>query len=119
MEKKNMTPEDIFIYDHSLECNNEKCALCKAIYFSFFATPQEKATERYQKTERYKQYRKKYYYDKIMSGAENALHNMIESIEIYGDEPELSYLIYTLHQCQTTKEIRQFMKDLGIENWEY
>jgi hypothetical protein len=128
---QDLTPEDKFINDHIEECNNNKCNLCNEIYYKYFATPSEKATNKYQRTDKYKQYRKKYYFNRLMLHAELSLIQWFEdgTYTKYNDEyyedteleflnnQELNAYIQVLHDCKNPKEIRRYMRDIGIKGW--
>ncbi len=56
-----MNKEDRIIHKHILKCQIKKCNECEQIYKQYFIDPSKKAIYKYQQTEKFKAYRKKYY----------------------------------------------------------
>lgn len=59
-----MTIEDKKNHKHMLNCEERKCLECKRIYREYFINdPAIKAVYKYQQTDKFKDYKKRYYQD--------------------------------------------------------
>lgn len=56
-----MNQEDRKNHKHILNCDLKRCAQCKIIFLKFYATSMTKANYKFQKTDKFKEYKKKYY----------------------------------------------------------